>query len=163
MFAIIRNVVAALIITIIAATYAAGAETVLDFGHGTNMTIERIDQEDLPSWHGNWAVTLEIVDKESHEGFFAHNALDVSSCSLPKSFYFHNFSVITHHGKVQVYGYIFTEDVLRIYEWLKSTREGQRGELAFVFQDGDYISIPTKMTGTKTSQEELAKLLLCVK
>ena len=143
MFAAIRVIVMASIITVIAATYAASAETTMcvNLGHGTSMSIERIDQVDLPSWHGNWAVVIEVEDKESHGGFFAHNVLDVSSCSLPESFYLHDFSVIARHGKVMIYGYVFTEDIIQIYEWIKTINEGQRGELAFVFQDGDYISV----------------------
>ena len=143
------------LLTIIFTTYASAATVAMDFGN-IDMVIERID--DGPSSSYPYYISINIPTN-TNEGIFVENSVDVSSGTIPQMF-LKQLNLITREGEVDVYGWIDTDQIVSIYQWLKNIDNGY-GELTFI-REGRFTHYPITIQNHQTKAEAIAKLLLCV-
>lgn len=145
-----------LLLTIIFTTYASAATVVMNFGN-IDIEVERID--DGPYEYKNYYVNIVIPRKGTNEGIYIEQAVDVSSGTLPQM-YLKDLNLITNNNHVEIYGWIDTDQIVSIYQWLKNIDNGY-GELTFI-REGRFTHYPITIQNHQTKAEAIAKLLLCV-
>lgn len=166
MFAILRNIIMAMVITaitvIIGCSWAsAGTVIKVDLGYGHVLEVERLDEhEDHPNGM-IYLACITLKDESIEEGVMLNGMVDVSSGTIPQM-YLKSLDLTTNNGFAYVYGFQHPEDLATIVSWLSNINPRKHQELTLIL-DGDFCHFPVKVIDPKAAAEDIAKLLLCVK